>query len=245
MDTRTFRDFLPLAACIFALLSGAAAALSGFGTRWGWWHFSTGFAVMKGAAVGGLVAALSGAFIVIFIREQGRLHAVLAVAAVAAGVAVAGVPWSWLRDVKRLPMIHDITTDTEDPPRFVSLLALRKDAPNPAEYGGPDIAAKQHAAYPDVSPMVIPLQPDRAFNQALAAANKMGWRIVDANQREGRIEASDTTFWYGFIDDIVVRVRPGAGGSRVDVRSLSRVGLSDVGTNARRIGKFMKMLREE
>jgi uncharacterized protein (DUF1499 family) len=145
----------------------------------------------------------------------------------------------------RLPRINDITTDTENPPRFESILPLRKDAPTPVEYGGPKIAAQQIRAYPDVKPAVFPLSPEKVFALALAAAKNMGWRIIEANLNEGRIEASDTTFWFGFTDDIVVRVRAEAGGSRVDVRSLSRVGLSDVGTNARRIEKFMKILKKE
>ena len=70
----------------------------------------------------------------------------------------------------------------------------------------------------------------------------MGWEIVDANPGQGRIEATDATFWFGFKDDMVVRVAPTETGSRVDVRSLSRVGRSDVGTNAKRIRAFLARL---
>jgi uncharacterized protein (DUF1499 family) len=70
----------------------------------------------------------------------------------------------------------------------------------------------------------------------------MGWQIVDANASEGRIEATDTTFWFGFKDDIVIRVAATSGGSRIDVRSVSRVGRSDVGTNAKRIRCYLKRL---
>jgi uncharacterized protein (DUF1499 family) len=162
-----------------------------------------------------------------------------------AGLVVAGIPWGWYMTAQQLPVINDITTDTESPPRFMSILPLRKDATSPVEYGGPTIASQQIRAYPEVKPAILPLPPDKAFALALATAKKKGWRIIDTNPNEGRIEASDTTFWFGFIDDIVVRVRAEAGGSRVDVRSLSRVGRSDVGTNARRIEKFMKALRKE
>lgn len=142
-------------------------------------------------------------------------------------------------------MIHDITTDTENPPVFVSVLALRKDAPNSATYGGPEIAAQQHAAYPDIRPLVSDLPPERAFERSRSVARQMGWDIVDENPAEGRIEATATTRWFGFKDDVVVRIAPAAGdGSRVDIRSVSRVGRSDVGTNARRIRTFLKKFAE-
>ncbi len=142
-------------------------------------------------------------------------------------------------------MIHDITTDTENPPVFVSILALRKDAPNSATYGGPEIAAQQHAAYPDIRTLVSDLSPSQAFERAGSVARRIGWKIVDENQAEGRIEATATTRWFGFKDDVVIRIAPSAdNGSRVDIRSVSRVGRSDLGTNARRIRDFLKKFSE-
>ncbi len=248
MDTtKTFPEFisLPLAGFIIAVLSGLAAVISGFGARWGWWHFMTGFKILKWAAIGGVAVTLATVLGALFFRSRVRGHPVLAVAAVVVGLVVAGIPWGWYKIAQHLPVINDITTDTENPPRFVSIIPLRKDATSPVEYGGPAIAVQQIRAYPEVRPAVSSLPPDKAFALALAAAKRLGWRIVDANPNEGRIEASDTTFWFGFTDDVVVRVRAEAGGSRVDVRSLSRVGRSDVGTNARRIERFMKALGKE
>ena len=155
-----------------------------------------------------------------------------------------GILWSWWHTAQSVPAIHDITTDTENPPAFVSILPLRKDAPNTADYGGPEIAAKQKAAYPDLTSAMLPLPPPPAFEHALRTARDMGWTIVDSNPGEGRIEATDTTFWFGFKDDIVIRIVPADQGSRVDVRSVSRVGRSDVGTNAKRIRKYLKKLKE-
>jgi uncharacterized protein (DUF1499 family) len=91
---------------------------------------------------------------------------------------------------------------------------------------------------------MLSIPPDKAFEQALAAARKMGWVIVDANAADGRIEATDITFWFGFKDDIVIRVTPADQRSRVDMRSVSRVGKSDVGMNARRIRKYLKELKQ-
>jgi uncharacterized protein (DUF1499 family) len=142
----------------------------------------------------------------------------------------------------RGPHIHDITTDIENPPRLVSVLPLRKNAENSAEYGGPEIAAQQHTAYPDIVPLMLPMRPAQAFERALATARHRGWMIADANPAEGRIEATATTFWFGFKDDVVIRIVPVTGGSRLDMRSVSRVGVSDVGTNAARIRSYLKEL---
>ena len=141
-----------------------------------------------------------------------------------------------------MPPIHDITTDTADPPVFVAVLPLRADAPNPAEYGGEDVAAAQQQAYPDLRPLILPLAPDVTFARALDAARGAGWAIVAADSTDRRIEATETTGWFGFKDDVVVRIRPADGGSRVDVRSVSRTGRSDVGTNARRIRAYLRSL---
>lgn len=161
------------------------------------------------------------------------------------GLVVVGVPWDWKQTAQRVPPIHDITTDTENPPSFVAILPLREKASNPAQYGGPKVAAQQHAGYPNLGPVTLngPTQP--AFERALAVAREMGWEIVEANPAKGRIEATDTTFWFGFKDDIVVRVAPADSGSRIDVRSVSRVGRSDVGTNAKRIQDYLEKIRKK
>lgn len=117
---------------------------------------------------------------------------------------------------------------------------MRRDALNPSDYGGREIAAQQRAGYPDIGPLALTVSPDKVFQRAVSAAVNMGWQIIDANQAEGRIEATDTTYWFGFKDDIVVRIISEGAGSRIDIRSVSRVGISDVGTNARRIQKFLK-----
>ena len=148
-------------------------------------------------------------------------------------------PYSWYLAAKHLPRIHDISTETEDPPQFVAILPLRKDAPNPSVYGGPEIASKQREAYPDIKPLVLNVPLGEAFDRALAAARGMSWKIVNADREELRIEATDTTFWFGFRDDIVIRISPPDGKARIDVRSVSRVGLSDVGTNAARIRRYL------
>tara|TARA_Y100000817_G_scaffold313146_1_gene308600 strand:+ start:1113 stop:1934 length:822 start_codon:yes stop_codon:yes gene_type:complete len=142
------------------------------------------------------------------------------------------------------PPIHDISTDTANPPKFVSVLPERieTNAKNSADYN-PTIAKMQNEGYPDIKPLNLPLPVNQAFRQALEAVYSMDWRLVAAVPEEGRIEAVDITFWSGFIDDIVIRVTPnGASQSRIDVRSLSRVGGSDLGKNANRIRDYLNHL---
>jgi uncharacterized protein (DUF1499 family) len=235
---------LPAAGFSLAVLSGLAAALAGFGHRWGWWHYRTGFMVLKGAAYLGIAAAAVSLAGLIMTRPLPlRQGAVLSLAGILIGLLTAGIPWSWLRTVKQVPSIHDISTDTENPPTFVAILPLRKNAANPAEYGGPDIAAQQRKGYPDIAPLHLAVQPARAFERAVQAARDMGWEIMDASSERMHIEATDTTFWFGFKDDVVIRITPQPDGSRVDIRSLSRVGKSDVGTNAKRIRAYLRKLK--
>jgi len=219
-----------------------AAMGAGAGTRLALWDFRQGFRILNWAAYFGIAGTtLSIAGAIQGRPGKGRRGFLLAVAGIVLGALAFGVPGNWYRIAKRVPMIHDITTDTENPPMFASVLALRKDAPNSAIHGGPEIAAQQHAAYPDIRPLVSDIPPAQAYERASSMARQMGWKIVDENQAEGRIEATATTRWFGFKDDVVIRISPTAdNGSRFDIRSVSRVGRSDVGTNARRIRAFLK-----
>jgi uncharacterized protein (DUF1499 family) len=145
---------------------------------------------------------------------------------------------------RSVPPIHDISTDTEDPPQFVAVLPLRANAPNPPHYAGQDTAHEQRKAYPDIQPLVLAVPTQVAFNRARDVAQSLGWQIMGADAGAGRIEATATTLWFGFKDDVVIRVLPqGTTGSRIDVRSKSRVGRSDAGANALRIREFLANLR--
>ena len=228
-------------AVVAIVVAAAALALllaSGPGTRMGWWSFRTGLGFLRWVAYGGLTGAALGLVAVVL----GGARAVAAIALVV-GLGAFVVPWTMQRRARSVPPIHDITTDTQDPPRFVAALARRAGAANPPEYGGAEIAAQQTRAYPDIVSIVLPEPPDRAFDRAVAVARSLGWEIIATEPKEGRLEATDTTRWFGFKDDVVVRVRPDPAGSRIDVRSESRVGRSDVGTNAARIRRFRSALR--
>lgn len=142
--------------------------------------------------------------------------------------------------------IHDVTTDAVNPPEYVAVLPIRAQtgALNPVEYGGPRVAALQQQSFPDIKPLRLDMTPPAAFDRALAEVHAMEWELVAADRSAGRIEATDTTLWFGFKDDVVVRVRPDGNGSRIDVRSLSRVGGGDIGTNAKRIRAYLQRLAE-
>ena len=227
-----------------AALSGLTELLSGPGTRWGWWEYVAGLGMLRWAALCGLAATVLS-LAAVFTVGPGERPCVqpLAVFGLTLGLIAATIPLTWLLTARSVPRIHDITTDTDDPPRFVAVLPLRSGASNPVNYGGPAIARLQHSAYPGVAPLMMPLPPDKAYVRAMDAVHKMKWTVVYGNSSEGRIEATDSTFWFGFKDDIVVRIRPEGNGSRLDVRSLSRVGLSDIGKNARRITAYLAVVR--
>jgi uncharacterized protein (DUF1499 family) len=200
------------------------------------------FAVLKWAVYGALATLLLAiiGIIVAGRRRTGMSTAMTAlVFALIAIVPVGVLAWK----ASRVPAIHDVTTDTMQPPPFLAVIPLRAGALNPVDYGGPDVAARQRAAYPDLGPLLLTVPPGRAFDRALAAARSMGWELAASDPAGGRIEATDTTFWFGFKDDVVVRVTPLPTGSRVDVRSLSRVGGGDIGANAARIRRFLAAVK--
>jgi uncharacterized protein (DUF1499 family) len=237
-DLRRIGGGVAVLALVVGVAAVAAVLLAGPGSRMGWWSFRTGLTVvLRWAAYLG-IAALVLALVALV---MGGLRAVAAVALLA-GLGGLVPPLMFQRTVKSVPPIHDITTDTDNPPPFVAVVAKREGASNPIEYGGPEVAAQQHTAYPDVKPVTLSDPPARAFDRALEAARGQGWEIVASVPAEGRIEATDTTRFFGFKDDVVVRVKPEGAGSRVDVRSLSRVGRSDVGKNASRIRAYLHAL---
>jgi len=194
-------------------------------------------------AIGAAVISLVGLVITLARPKETRRGIPLAAVSLVVAAVLIAVP-ARFRMGPPVPPIHDITTDTQDPPQYVAVLPLRADAPNTTKYGGERVAAQQRDAYPDVKPAILNVPPPQAFDRALAAVHEMGWDLVEADATAGRIEATDTTFWFGFKDDVVIRVRPTDGGSRIDVRSLSRVGGGDAGTNAKRIRAYLDVLRE-
>jgi uncharacterized protein (DUF1499 family) len=238
------RDRVAYFGFALAVAAALAAAAAGLGSRAELWTFRGGFEVLRWAAWGGLAAAalsLLGLILTFGGRRRGSAL-LLGALGLVIGLVTTWIPWSWKQRAEQVPPIHDISTDLTDPPAFEAILPLRADAPNPSEYGGDSIARQQREGYPELGPLSMDAPPEAVFVRALEAARDMGWEVVESDPDRGRIEATATTAWFGFKDDVIVRIRPEAGGSRVDVRSVSRVGRSDVGTNARRIEEYLELL---
>jgi uncharacterized protein (DUF1499 family) len=236
----------PLLALALAVTALALLAVGPIGWRAGWWHFRFAFlTLMPWAAYFGIAALVVSVLTLLLGRSriEGRGIAIAIVAFVAGGL-IAYVPWHYDQVRRTVPPIHDITTDPDNPPTLVVAAPLRKEAgENPVVYEGARVAEQQRQAYPDIQPLTLALAPAAAFNRALDTAQRMGWTILAADDAAGRIEASDRSRWFGFIDDIVVRITPSGSGSRIDLRSSSRMGRSDFGVNAARVESYFSALR--
>jgi len=249
--------FLPnLARLVFAgfVISLAVGITAGFGTKYGMWDFKFGLLTLFPwciyVGLGTLALGVVWALLAFFTGSGGAAR--WGAIGLAGAVAVLVLPLYSIYVAKTSPPIHDITTDVVNPPQFKAVLPLRKGAMNSADYYGATkipwngetktVAEWQRKFYTDIHTVQILTPPDKMFARAQAAANAMGWKIVAVVPDEGRIEATDTTLFFGFTDDIVIRVKPSGMGAKLDIRSESRVGISDVGKNASRIRSFIKEL---
>ena len=242
------RNWAEMAAYVgagLAILALIALAVGPLGWRLGWWHFRFAFFwLMPVAGYGALAAAAVSILALVLGRSHlGGRGLALAAIGVVLGAAVAYIPWQYNRLRGLVPPIHDITTDTDNPPAFVAALKLRPADANSVKYDAAELVGKQRAAYPDIAPVKMSVAPADAFKRALDTAKAMpGWTVVDSDPASGRIEANETSRWFRFTDDVVIRVAPDGTGSRIDVRSVSRVGRSDFGVNAGRIRAYMAAL---
>lgn len=227
-----------------SLVSVALLALSGPGTRWGWWDFDVGLLVLVSSSVAGLIGAILCAIAWRRAPATTRFERVAALGTTV-GAAVFILVEVQVAMAVTKPPIHDVSTDLADPPRFSAVLASRERSANRIDRLDPQVAAQQRAAYPDLQPLILSMPADAAFQVAVAEAKNVGWEVVSARPEDRTFEATARTKWFGFRDDVVVRVRPKDTGSRVDVRSASRVGEGDAGANAARIRGYLDRLRDE
>ncbi len=200
-----------------------------------------------------ILVGVAGLVLAFLIKpRKGVIVSLLAIIVPVAGLMHAK---SVSKTAQSLPFIHDITTDTQNPPMFTdAILAERAKTPNvnPVDYIGKKdprgqklVSVLQVKGYPNIRPLVLEDAPDVIFGEAKNVAKSLGWKIVSENVETGIIEATDTTFWYGFKDDVIIRIQPSEGGATVlDIRSVSRVGASDIGANAARIRKFTKAIQK-
>lgn len=150
-----------------------------------------------------------------------------------------GLPILGLASMSKVPAIHDISTDLTDRIEFTPDVAAASTNQDPPAEQRAVVEGLQKSGYPDIAPVILAVAPDQAFVRAKAVAERMpGWNVTNADSESGRIEATATSKLFHFVDDVVIRVRPDGTGSRVDLRSRSRVGQSDLGANAARIRAF-------
>jgi len=221
-------------------IGGLAVLLGALGYRLGIVGLGPAFGLF---GIGFLLSLITLAFALITVvvaRHHPEVAKRAGLAAVLA-LAVVAVPVWAIVNGAGAPPIHQITTDTEDPPQYDAVIPLRGEDSNPLEYSS-ELAEVQRRAYPDIQSLLLSETPDEVFERSVEIARALGWVIVNTDREAGRIEATDITFWFGFKDDVVVRIRPDDNGARVDVRSVSRVGGGDVGANAARIRAFSRRL---
>lgn len=226
------------------LLFGAALMMAGAGPAYRGELLALGEAfglLRNGIYMTGGAVAVSVLALLISMLFHRWTPALLATVVILAAAALLYVPWQHWQRAQDVPAIHDITTDTANPPDFIALAAAREAAPNAVEYPGEATARQQQAAYPNVRPLRLQVAPQTVLAAAQAEAEEAGWRI--ASIANDRIEATVTTPWFGFEDDVVIRLTEIDSGVQVDMRSASRLGASDVGTNAARIEAFLSALQ--
>lgn len=245
-DGRSLLRHMPLLGLALAAVAVLLLAAGPIGWRAGWWHYRFALqSLMPWAGYFGAAALVVSASSLLLGRSRIAWRGIaIAVIAFIAGGLIAYVPWHYDTLRRTVPPVNDITTDTENPPAYVAVVPLRAaEGGNPPTYQGTKFAEQQKRAYPDIAPLLLALPPEAAFDRALATAQQMGWTIVVADKTAQRIEASDRSRWFGFTDDIVIRVVPAASGSRVDLRSSARLGRGDFGVNAARVRAYLSALR--
>jgi len=206
-------------------------------------------AAVGGAFILAMIAMLLALAAFVVIWREGLQGFGMAMTALLTGVAILGYPAYLGVKAYRLPAIADITTDPIDPPRFEAIARLRPREANPILYAGLRAAELQKAAYPNIEPLIVSATPQQTFDAVMSVMTKRKLRPVDARvpqagRREGRIEVVVRTPIMGFRDDVVIRIRPDPDGARVDIRSTSRYGRHDFGTNAARIASLSEAIDE-
>ncbi|WP_201549250.1 DUF1499 domain-containing protein [Psychrobacter sp. Pi2-1] len=215
-------------------------ALAGPLYKFGVVELGTAFTGFKFGLFAGIAALVLLAIQLLFKRNTASIGSALASAVLAVTAIV--VPLGMMNTAKNVPPIHDISTDLVNPPEFVAIAPLRIDASNPVEYAGAEVAEQQRTAYPDLQTLTYANSKPELIKAAKQAIENLGWDLVNTDADKGIIEATETTAWFGFKDDVIIRVTDNDSERLVDIRSKSRVGQSDLGKNAARIHSFIDEL---
>lgn len=227
------------------LIGLAALPVGALGHRLGLWSHYTGFAlVFTGIVLAVIVVVLGVATLVFSVTRHRPVDRTPAVVGIVASVLVLG--WMGIQYTKAISSVltNDIATDRDDPPAFDHIVSLRGVGANPLDYTEEE-AQSQADGYPDIAGIRTSGSRADSFGKAVAIARELGWEIVNEDPEAGLVEATDRTFWFGFVDDIAIRIRDDGSDIAIDLRSVSRVGLSDLGVNAARIRSFLERWDEQ
>lgn len=221
-------------AIIVVLVSALLALAAGPLVKFGVIAWQLGLAVF---ALGSLLAGIGGLVcLVMLVRRRTPLR----IAAAVIGLIIAAIFIRIVMIGTSVPRIHDITTDATNPPQFIAITPdVRGPGSNSLAYD-PAITPLQVAAYPAIRTQVVAAPPAAVFGRLLRYVTDRGWSVAVANAATGRIEATETAGWWGFKDDVVIRLAPQGDGTRIDIRSVSRVGEGDFGANAARIERLIE-----
>ena len=225
-----------------ALLAVSAAAIMIFGSSLGFWEPIVGFGLSRqyNDYLGWGVVAISIFGIIYNLTTSRAGHIFKPFIALIFGLAIlSSTIMNFFVTPVRYPPIHDITTNVANPPEFIFLDDSRPGAKNSLTYGGQDITEQQLNAFPSITPIISNLSPDKAYEKALNIAATMGWKMVNADPTIYHFESTARTRFFNFADDVVVQVVKIDNGSRIDIRSVSRIGRGDRGVNAKRVLAFM------
>ena len=225
-------------ACIILLLLCAIWNRAAWGDpKWPLLGLAATLVVWLLLALYTLVGSLWGVY-------QGRAGDVVAFSLILAMVPLVGAALFLLK-TGQIPPIHDVSTDTVNPPSFVLAKEARHSSHNALVYGSKN-AELQRQAYPSVETLFLSRKSSEVLVIAEKAIVKLGWKIHGVDRRTNIIEAYTETAVLKFVDDIVIRIEPvSANESRLDIRSASRVGVSDLGANAARIQLFFEVFSRQ
>jgi len=251
---RLWAGRLTLIAALLSFGAVVAALVAAYGSGQEWWHFRTGLKSLRYcffAAVAGAVLAVVA--IVLRRRGGGRIGATNLLA-ILVGLGFSYYLYGMYRTAYAVPPIHDVTTNLDDYPRFYRLRVRDDNLASVPSDRRPDLAALSprerwmayhRQAYGDLATLRVPWPAAETVGRAQRLARERGWEVVTVDTSQGILEAVATSRFFRFKDNVIVRVRPlsEGGGSMVDMRSISRVGVSDVGTNAERIREFLADLQ--
>ncbi len=215
--------------------------LLALGVRYDLWGFRLALPLLAGAALtAAILLAGAGVALLVALRRQLRSTSLRAIWVIVVLAVPMAMVFNYGLKASQAPVLYDVSTSWDNPP---AISAARPEQANPLQTAA-DNRELQQEFYPDVEPVTLPLPVTEALAKVQVVGRELGWEIHNVDSEAAVVEATDTTFWFGFVDDITVRAKAlPEGGTRIDVRSVSRVGKSDLGKNADRIRAFLSRIR--